>query len=55
MKNILCMLGFHKPDEITYQQETRYHKNGKKYHKNYTFCQRCGKRLHSFAIKKEGK
>ena len=54
MKNILCMLGFHKPDETTYIEETRYHNSGKKhhgkkYHKNYLVCKRCGKKLRSFA------
>ena len=30
MDNILCKLGFHRPDKYRYLKETRYHLNGKK-------------------------
>ena len=35
MKNILCRLGFHRPDKYNYIKVTRRHsKNGKKYHRS---------------------
>ena len=52
MKNILCKLGFHKPYEYGYLKVTRRHKSGKKYHRNYVICKRCGKMLHTFAKRK---
>ena len=54
-KPILCKLGFHQADKYKYEQVTRRHQNGKKYHKNYVICKRCGKRLRSFSVGKEGK
>ena len=48
MKSLLCKLGFHKPDNDKYERVVRYHrtyKKGKKYHRNYVICKRCGKRL----------
>lgn len=43
-----CRLGFHQADERFYLVERR--QRGKhKWHKNYTICKHCGKRLHSFA------
>lgn len=54
MKNILCKLGFHSPDKYEYIVVTRRHKNGKKYHKNFIICKKCGKRLRSFAKRKGG-
>ena len=50
---ILCKLGFHKEDGYRYMVETRYHKNGKKYHRNYCFCRRCGKKMHLFDFDKK--
>lgn len=53
MKNLLCKLGFHKPDKFNYTTVTYYRKghrgHGSKYHKNYHICARCGKRLNPFA------
>lgn len=54
MKNIFCMIGLHRLDQNRYLIATRYHKNGKKYHKNYFICERCGKKLGSFAKVKTG-
>ena len=54
MKKILCKLGFHVPDKYRYMKVTRYHRNGKKYHRNYVVCERCGKMLHTFAKIKTG-
>lgn len=45
MKNILCILGLHKPAKFCYLSVTRYHMNGKKYRRNYAICDRCNKRL----------
>lgn len=50
---ILCKLGFHKEDGYRYMVETRYHNNGKKYHRNYCFCRRCGKKMRLFAFDKK--
>ena len=50
--SILCMLGFHKRDKSRYYIVR--HKKGKhKWHRNYFFCERCGKQLSSFAVRKE--
>lgn len=55
MKNILCRLGFHRPDKYYHIKVTRRHsKNGKKYHRNYIFCEKCGKRLATFTRGKKG-
>ena len=54
MKGILCKLGFHSPDKYGYMKVTRRHKNGKKYHRNYVVCKRCGKMLSTFAKFKTG-
>ena len=54
MKNIFCKLGFHKSFEYGYEKVTRKHKNGKKYHRNYVVCARCGKRLATLAKQKTG-
>lgn len=44
MKNILCRLGFHKPDK--YHYVTYIKSNGKRsWRVNYAVCERCGKRL----------
>lgn len=52
MKHILCKLGFHKIDRYKYIRV--HYRNGKhKWHKNYVICQRCGKRMWRFGIKKE--
>ena len=51
-KPILCKLGFHQADKYRYEQVTRRHQNGKKYHRNYVVCKRCGKRLRTFSIEK---
>ena len=54
MKNILCKLGFHKPDK--YHYETAIIQKGRhKYRRNYAMCRRCGKRLHAVSIKAGGK
>lgn len=52
-KPILCKLGFHRTDKYRYEIVTRQHKNGKKYHRNYIICVRCGKRISTFAVGKE--
>lgn len=54
MKNIFCRLGFHRPNKYEYIKVTRRHTNGKKYHRNYVFCEKCGKRLYSFRTQKKG-
>ena len=54
MKNILCRIGLHKPDKFRYLVSTSVHKNGKKYHRNYVICERCGKRIATIARKKNG-
>lgn len=54
MKDIRCMLGRHKPSGNRYIIAERYHKNGKKYHRNYVVCERCGKLLYKFAKAKTG-
>lgn len=54
MKNIFCRLGFHRPNKYKYIKVTRRHTNGKKYHRNYVFCEKCGKRLYSFRTQKKG-
>lgn len=51
MKNLLCKFGWHRPSKKEYLVVTRFHRNGKKYHGNYRFCERCGKRLHRFTVK----
>ncbi len=51
MKNLICMLGIHSPDKYSYVEITRTHTNGKKYHKNYLVCKRCGKMLFTFSKK----
>ena len=51
-KPILCKLGFHREDKDIYREVTRYHQNGKAYHRNYIICKRCGKRLYPFSKKK---
>lgn len=44
MKNILCRLGFHKPDK--YHYVTYIKSNGKRsWRANYAICERCGKEL----------
>lgn len=53
MKNILCVLGFHKPDKYRYLRADKYHKNGTVYHRNYVVCERCGKRLFKFGKEKK--
>ena len=51
-KNILCRLGFHKPDYSRWLLVRK--RNGRhKWHTNYFACKRCGKYLYSFAFKKE--
>ena len=53
--NILCKLGFHKPDKERYQ--IVYRKVGRhKWHRNYVVCSRCGKRIAFVSLhhKKEG-
>ena len=52
MKPLFCRLGFHQPRKGVYEQVTRKHLNGKKYHTNYIVCKGCGKRLGTVAIKK---
>lgn len=54
MKNILCKLGFHKVNEFKFLRVEK--RRGKhKYHRNYFFCERCGKRITPFAwAKKKG-
>lgn len=54
MKNILCKLGFHKVNEFKFVRVKK--QRGKhKYHRNYFFCDRCGKRITPFAwAKKKG-
>lgn len=55
MKNILCRLGIHAADEHGYVRVTRRHKHGgKKYHRNYVICKRCGKWLYPFSFHKAG-
>lgn len=54
MKNILCKLGFHKRHKYGYMKVTRQHKNGKKFHRNYIFCERCGKHIATFKKVKTG-
>lgn len=51
-KPILCKLGLHKEDKYRYEVSTRRHQNGKRYHRNYVICERCGKRLRSFSAEK---
>lgn len=54
-KPLLCKLGFHKPDKRNYiKVERRHWPSKKKYHRNYIICQRCGKMLHPFGIRKIG-
>lgn len=51
MKSLLCKLGIHKPIKDYYIVSRRV--NGKhKWHRNYIVCERCGKRLEWFAIRK---
>ena len=50
--SILCKFGFHKRDKSRYYI-VRYKKGKHKWHRNYFFCERCGKQLSSFAIRKE--
>ena len=49
MKNILCMLGLHKPSKVKFMSVERYHKgrdrHGSKYRRNYVICDRCNKAL----------
>lgn len=53
--NILCKLGFHKPSKTEYVRvritKKRPLKKVHVYHKNYQVCERCGKRLYTFAFK----
>lgn len=51
MKPALCKLGFHKQDKTMYLLVKKRSRFGK-WHKNYVICERCGKRLFSFAIQK---
>ena len=46
MKNLLCILGLHRKDKNSTLVSERYHKNGKKYHRRYIVCKRCGKPLY---------
>lgn len=50
--NILCKLGIHKENRYRYMVEHRRHKNGKKYHRNFCFCERCGKKIRAFRFDK---
>ena len=54
MKDLRCKFGRHSLDRFRYIKVVRYHKNGKKYHRNYGFCKRCGKLLFNFAKVKIG-
>lgn len=52
MKNILCKMGFHKPDK--YRYVTFIKQRGKhKYRRNYAICLRCGKTLYSVSLNKK--
>lgn len=43
-KPILCRLGLHKLDRFCYfVVERRHWPSKKKYHRNYSVCERCGK------------
>lgn len=51
MKNLLCKLGIHKPAKDFFIIAHKV--NGKhKWHRNYVVCERCGKRLQTFAFRK---
>lgn len=50
-RNILCKLGIHKTDNTRYL--VVYKTRGRhKWHRNYAICERCGKRLASFGVRK---
>ena len=51
MKNVLCKLGIHKPDKYRYYR-VRKRNGSHKWHTNYIFCARCGKRLRMFSVEK---
>lgn len=53
--NFLCKIGLHKKDPIKYVRVEKTRSNGKKYHRNYCVCMRCGKRLEKFGFKKNEK
>lgn len=53
MKNILCILGWHKPDEDGYV--TLIKCRGKhRFRRNYAVCKRCGKTLYSVSLNRWG-
>lgn len=52
MKNILCKMGFHKPDKfkfVTVKKQVRRHK----WHRNYAICKRCGKLIGTVSFNKK--
>lgn len=50
-KPFLCKIGLHKMDRHRYEF-ARVHNGRHKWHRRYIICQRCGKRLAMFGIKK---
>ena len=50
-KNLLCRMGFHKPDYSRWLL-VRKRSGRHKWHTNYFACKRCGKYLYSFGFKK---
>lgn len=52
MKNVLCKIGIHKPVKYRYLLVRK--RIGKhKWHTNYIFCSRRGKRLRRFSVEKQ--
>lgn len=45
MKNILCILGFHRESKEEEIELWRKNRKGQYHRKHYAVCKRCGKRL----------
>ena len=52
MKNLLCRLGFHKPDERGFVV-VKKQKGKHKWQRNYRICKRCGKLLELVSFRKD--